>query len=81
MGIHGSFCPKLQPRASQRNDEKQNLDPAIGLSALFEVESTAAHFAAESAEHKRSLHACVFLTADDPFDLCPEPPCGMSLMQ
>jgi hypothetical protein len=38
MGIHGSFCPKLQPRASQSNDEKQNLDPAIGLSALFEVE-------------------------------------------
>jgi hypothetical protein len=38
MGIHGSFCPKLQPRASQSNDENQNLDPAIGLSALFEVE-------------------------------------------
>jgi hypothetical protein len=38
MGILGSFCPKLQPRASQSNDEKQNIHPAIGLMALFEVE-------------------------------------------
>ena len=36
---------------------------------------------AVSAQDERSLHACVFLTPDDPFDLCPEPPCGLSLMQ
>ena len=81
IGILGLFCPKRQPRASQSKVDKQNVQVMIGLVALFEVESDRGISMAVPAQFERSLHACVALTPDDPFDLCPEPPCGLSLMQ
>jgi hypothetical protein len=81
IGILGLFCPKLQSRASQSKDDKRNVHMSIGLLALFEVEYDLGIPIALRAQFERSLHAWVSLTRDDPFDLCPEPPCGLSLMQ
>jgi hypothetical protein len=57
MGVLDLFCPKLQPRASQCTDEKQNLQPAIGLLALFEVEYDLSILMAVRVQFERSLHA------------------------